>query len=88
MTKPKRKRIGGARGTWFTRDELRELLAAAHAEDQQAWLMLLVAYWHATRPHELVGKDGMRVFPGAEAARSYQRPTRDATRAMRRVKAV
>ncbi len=62
MTKPKRKRIGGARGTWFTRDELRALLEAAYAEDKQAWLMMLVSYWHATRPHELVGKDGLRVF--------------------------
>lgn len=59
----KRKRIGGARGTWFTRDEVRLLFAAAFtAEDKQAWLMMLVTYWHAMRPHELVGKDGMRMF--------------------------
>jgi len=62
MTKAKRKRIGGAAGTWFVREEIRTLLAAAHAEDQRAWLMILVSYWHATRPHELVGKDGLRVF--------------------------
>ena len=62
MTKAKRRRIGAARGTWFTREEVRALLAAAHAEDRQAWLMFLIAYNHATRPSELVGKDGMRVF--------------------------
>lgn len=61
MTKAKRKRIGAAKGTWFEREEIRALLVAAHAEDKTAWLMMLVAYWHATRPHELVGNDGLRV---------------------------
>lgn len=52
--KIKKKRIGAARLTWLTKDELRCLLTNAKQHNEEMWLALLVAYWHAARVSELL----------------------------------
>lgn len=46
-------RIGGQRGTWFTRPELRALLTAARAHSIRDHAIILTGYWHGLRASEL-----------------------------------
>lgn len=49
-----RKRIGGAKGTYFTPEEIAVLLAAALAHSVRDWLLILVTVNHGLRASEAV----------------------------------
>ena len=50
-----RPRIGGAAGTFFSKDEVRALLAVARAHSERDWLLILVTVTHGLRASEAVG---------------------------------
>jgi integrase len=47
-----KKRIGGARGTFFTPDEIEALLASEKTYSVRNWLLILVTFTHALRASE------------------------------------
>lgn len=49
------KRIGGAKGTYFTPEEIAALLAAARSHSERDWLLILVTVTHGLRASEAVG---------------------------------
>jgi integrase len=48
------RRIGGAKGTYFTRDELQLLLLTAKIQSERDWLMILVTLNHGLRASETI----------------------------------
>ena len=58
------KRMGGAKLTHFTRQELHALLREAKACSERDWLGILVCYWHAMRVSELIALQASDVCDG------------------------